>query len=65
MSLIAYMLTWLNASAWLIPGWKKSLTMQTPCSAFASWCSIPELWPVHRCSRLMMSCSITSGGIPG
>ncbi len=48
-----------------IPSRKKSLTMQTPCIALASWCSMPTDWPVHRCRRLMISFSITSGGIPG
>ena len=65
MSLTAYEVTWLIAVSRLMPSRKKSLTTQTPSIALASWCSIPTDWPVHRSSRLMMSRSMTSGGMPG
>ena len=54
-----------TAASMVTPSLKKSLTTQTPCIALASWCSIPADWPVHLCNRLMMSFSMTSGGIPG
>ena len=65
MSDIAYDVTCDMAVSKLMSSRKKSLTTHTPSMALASWCSMPTDWPVHRSSRLMMSRSITSGGMPG
>ncbi len=57
--------TWAMAVFGSMSSPKKSLTILTPTSDFASCRTMPLAWPVQRSSRVVMSFSMTSAGIPG
>ena len=52
-----------SASAF-VPGWKNTLMMLTPSSERDSMWSIPEARVKKRSRGLVMSVSISSGGMP-